>query len=125
MWDFQNSPCIRRCYHLCITSKPASFSLLVTVVSILFYAFLIPHHSPLLLASVLQHQYIQYPLVQEVQSSRPLLLTVKYVLLKFHVKLEEKRPSVNNATSAPNPIPAIADVGANIYGIPGPPLGHS
>ena len=37
----------------------------------------------------------------------------------------EKRPSVINATSLPKPRPTIEEVGANISGIPGPPLGPS
>ena len=37
----------------------------------------------------------------------------------------EKRPSVISATSLPNPRPTILEVGANISGIPGPPLGPS
>ena len=37
----------------------------------------------------------------------------------------ENRPSVINATSLPNPLPTMEDVGASISGIPGPPLGPS
>mmetsp|Transcript_8730 Transcript_8730/g.20602 ORF Transcript_8730/g.20602 Transcript_8730/m.20602 type:complete len:274 (-) Transcript_8730:948-1769(-) len=37
----------------------------------------------------------------------------------------EKRPSVISATSLPSPAPMIADVGVNISGMPGPPLGPS
>ena len=34
-----------------------------------------------------------------------------------------KRPSVISATDEPSPIPAIAEVGFSISGIPGPPFG--
>ena len=37
----------------------------------------------------------------------------------------ENLPSVINATSLPKPLPTIEEVGANISGIPGPPLGPS
>ncbi len=37
----------------------------------------------------------------------------------------EKRPSVINPTVSPSPAPIIADVGASISRIPGPPFGPS
>ena len=37
----------------------------------------------------------------------------------------EKRPSVIRATLEPSPMPMMLLVGANISGIPGPPLGPS
>ncbi|CRF96153.1 Uncharacterised protein [Streptococcus pneumoniae] len=37
----------------------------------------------------------------------------------------EKRPSVIKATSFPNPLPTIEEVGASISGMPGPPFGPS